>query len=108
MSDFRPPWMPPVDALTSIPVCVDPEVPAGTAVFVVDPEEPRHIQRINVRDATEPMPQVLTEEQVEQVRDHYQAMGERAGRLLARWRVLEQYAAAAVPEPPRPPFITGI
>ncbi|MCX5066634.1 hypothetical protein OOJ91_12170 [Micromonospora lupini] len=104
MTDFRTPWAHPLDALGGIPIVVDAEVPPGTGVFDLDPAEPRHIVR--VRSAATTAAEVrFTADQHNQIRDHYQAMDERAGRLLAQWRALERFAAAAVPEPPRPPFL---
>lgn len=93
------PWLAgaPLGDLTAIPVHIDPEVPAGTAVLDHDPDEPRHITGIRVagRDFA------LTDEQTDQIRDHYQAMNERAGRVLAWWnRTAPQLGLWA--EPPAP------
>lgn len=68
--------------LAAIPVHADASVPPGTAVLDVDPDEPRHITRIRVHD---PAAFELSNPQNDQIRDHYQAMNERAGRLLDWW-----------------------
>lgn len=67
--------------ITAIPVHPDATVPPGMSVLDFDPDEPRHITRIRVagRDVT------LTAEQEAQIRDHYQAMNERAARVLDWW-----------------------
>ncbi|WP_146605827.1 hypothetical protein [Micromonospora craterilacus] len=87
MTDFRPPWARRMDALLGIPVCLDPDQPAGTARFEVDPEEPRHITRI-WSAARDPAEVKFTDEQTEQIRDHYRAMDERAARLLIDYQRL--------------------
>lgn len=106
MNDFRPPWAP-MGALLGIPICRDPDQPAGTARFELDPEEPRHIIRI-WSSASSTGEVAFTEAQRQQIRDHYQAMDERAGRLLAEWRAFGRFAAAAVPEPSRPVLIAEV
>jgi hypothetical protein len=85
-----------LDALTAIPIHIDPEVPAGTAVLDFDPKVSRHITGIRVHDR-EGFPDLpLTHEQTEQVRDHYRAMNERAGRLLDGWnRLINSIRAAS-------------
>ncbi|WBB94212.1 hypothetical protein [Verrucosispora sp. WMMC514] len=108
MTAFRPPWVPSLNAIIGIPVCRDPDQPAGTVRFDLDPEDGRHIVRI-WSSATSPAETQFTDEQREQIRDHYRAMDERAGRLLAEWRHLERFAAAVVPDPPGPLIrVTGI
>jgi hypothetical protein len=67
--------------ITAIPVHTDTSVEPGAAVLDIDPDEPRHITR--VRAASHDF--TLTAEQEAQVRDHYQAMNERAGHLLDWW-----------------------
>ncbi|MFY1595468.1 hypothetical protein [Micromonospora sp. WMMD737] len=96
MSSFRP-YGSPLGDLCAIPVHLDASIPAGAVVLDADPDKPRHITGIRTADHHT---MALTDEQVEQVRDHYRAMDERAGRLLAEWRALERFAAAAVPVPP--------
>ncbi|MEU3452149.1 hypothetical protein ABZ671_00700 [Micromonospora sp. NPDC006766] len=82
-------WEPkPLADLFAIPVHVDPTVPAGAAVFDLDGEDPRHITRIRVHHQDKAMGDWLTSEQVEQVRDHYRAMDERASRALVDYRRL--------------------
>ena len=82
----RPPWQPPpAGELFAIPIHADPQVPAGTAVFALAPEDPRHVTRIRVHDSAE---FDLTDAQVEQVRDHYRAMDERASRALIDYQRL--------------------
>lgn len=83
MTDFHRPASS-LGRLTAIDIYTDPEVAVGTAILDHDPAEPRHIK--GIRAATADF--TLTDEQTEQVRDHYQAMDERAGRLLAEWQQL--------------------
>lgn len=99
MTDVRPPWERPLDALVGIPICIDPEVPAGTVALDLDPEEPRHITRI--RSATTAASEVrFTVEQHEQIRDHYRAMDERAGRALVDFqRLVNRLGSDPSPEP---------
>lgn len=76
------PWQPqPAADLFAIPVHLDPDVPAGAAVFDLDPEDPRQVAGIRVADREFE----LTAEQEAQVRDHYRAMDERATEVLAWW-----------------------
>lgn len=97
MTDFRPPWERPLDALVGIPICIDPELPAGTVALDLDPEEPRHITGIRTADHHT---MKLTDEQHEQIRDHYRAMDERAGRALVDFqRLVNRLGSDPSPEP---------
>lgn len=101
MTDYRPPWEHPLGDVFAIPVHIDAEVPAGTTVFDLDPQEPRHVTGVRVHDRGEFQ---LTDQQIEQVRDHHRAMEERAARALVDYRRLIERLTS---EPPTDPCVTG-